>query len=57
MLSLDFSVFFSGVSVSEIDCFFWLQILGGKAKTRRIYSHSNGRLDRSTNTDRLKWHC
>lgn len=57
MLSLDFSVFFSGISVSEIVTFFWLQILGGKAKTRRIYSHSNGRLDRSTNTDRLKWHC
>lgn len=58
MLSLDFSVFFSGVSVSEIvTVFFWLWILGGKAKTRRIYSHSNGRLDRSTNTDRLKWLC
>lgn len=58
MLSLDFSVFFFGVSVSEIaTVFFWLRILGGKAKTRRIYSHSNCRLDRSTNTDRLKWHC
>ena len=57
MLSLDFSVFFSGFSFRNCDCFFWLQILGGKAKTRRIYSHSNGRLDRSTNTDRLKWHC